>query len=372
MKKILHLSKYYAPYFGGIESVVKDLAVGCNDKHHSVDVLCFSKSDCATTSVDGVSVIYKKENFNLASTPFSAKYLIWFLNNYHNYDIIHCHAPNPFAFFTIFIAMLFTRFEPKVIIHWHSDIVNQKYLFYLFYPIQRFVLDRCSSIIVTSERYCNFSEQLSNYRHKCIVIPIGIKPLPEPCDSAVEDIMVKYPGRKIILSLGRHIYYKGFEDLIESVQHTDQSFVFLIGGVGPDTQKYERLISLYGLSSRIFLVGRISEKELSAYFKAAYLFCLSSNQKSEAFGVVQLEAMSFGIPVVSCNIEGSGVSWVNQHQVSGLICQPNSPSLLAACFNALTDVGERNRMGKRASTRFNELFTSEVMCAAILELYDKT
>lgn len=370
--KIIQLSKFYKPYFGGVESVVADISEGLHCINKDVEVVaCCKDGHSRNQLVDSVNVHYSKEWFSFSSTSFSLDYVRKVFDLCSRDNIFHVHLPNPLANFAILMAYLFKNREIRIIVHWHSDIIKQKKLLKLYAPLMNWLLEKAETIIVTSQRYLDASEQLSKFKNKCVVIPIGIDSISSlVCQDKVDSIKNLYKNKKIVFSLGRHIYYKGFEYLIESARDLDNAVV-IIGGSGPDTEKYKQLIIDNGVSDKVFLIGRIEDSELPSYFAAADVFCFPSTEKSEAFGVVQLESMSVSTPVVSSEIIGSGVPWVNKNNVSGLIFEPKSVVALSKCLNIiLTDDDLRADLSNGALSRFNSLFVKEKMISKINDVYE--
>ena len=147
--------------------------------------------------------------------------------------------------------------------------------------------------------------------------------------------------------------------------------VILIGGTGALEHELRREIEELGLQGKVSLLGRVSEEDLPAYYGACDVFCLSSVQKTEAFGIVQIEAMSCGKPVIATNIPHSGVSWVNAHGVSGLNVAPeNAKALAEAIVNVTQDPLDYQRYSQGAKKRYNELFTKEHMIEKCLNIYN--
>ena len=172
--------------------------------------------------------------------------------------------------------------------------------------------------------------------------------------------------------MGRLVAYKGYRYLVESAKYLDDDYIVLIGGTGPLKEELQREIEHLGLAGKVILLGRVSDEELPAYYGACKLFCLSSVQKTEAFGIVQIEAMSCGRPVVATNIPGSGVSWVNAHGVSGLNVTPGNARELAEAIKRITvneDVYREYSI--RAEKRYRDVFTKERMINDILKTYRK-
>ena len=367
MKKVVHLSKFYKPYKGGLEAVVSDI---CEGVQYPAVVLAADK-DCSEHKqiINNVVVFRSKEWVNVASTSLAPSYILDAIKNVSG-SIVHLHYPNPLANFAFFVSSFFLGDKCETVVHWHSDIVKQKYLLYLYMPLMKWSLRKAKVIIVTSEQYLEGSPLLRDYKCKCRVVPIGIDGLASRVECRkVKSIREKYNGKHIIFSLGRHIYYKGFEYLIKSALYVDDA-VFLIGGSGPDSSMYQNLIERYSLSDKVFLIGRVEDEDLASYYSAADVFCLSSIEKSEAFGVVQLEAMSVGTPVVSTDIPYSGVPWVNEDGVSGLICNPRDEVDLAEKINTIIkDESLKKSLSQGALNRFKENFTKEKMVESIENIY---
>ena len=369
MKKVIQLSKFYKPFSGGVESVVADISEGAANSYSISVVAVDPDNNLEIEEVNGVNVIRNNQLVNIASTPISFGYLIKSIGEVSG-NIIHAHYPNPLANLAIFFAWLSGKDISNLVVHWHSDIVKQKTILKFYKPLLNWSLKKAKRIIVTSPIYLEYSQQLKEFKDKCLIVPIGIDSIEYLVDEEkVEAIKEKYNNKKIIFSLGRHIYYKGFEYLIESAQYLEDA-VILIGGKGEDTQKYINLINKYNVADKVKLIGRIEDEDLSSYYAAADVFCLPSVEKSEAFGVVQLEAMSVGTPVVSTAVEGSGVSWVNKHENSGLICQPKSAISLAESLNLiLSDERLRNALSNGAKNRYCEYFKKEHMVNNVSKIY---
>jgi glycosyltransferase involved in cell wall biosynthesis len=365
---VIHLSKFYKPYSGGLESVVADIAEGIIN--YEVSVLAADPDNLnKSESINGVKVIRSKELMNIASTSIAPGYIFDVIKSCKN-NIIHVHLPNPMANIALFCAFLCGRDISNIVVHWHSDIVKQQGLLKLYQPLQTWLLNKAKKIIVTSQNYLDSSEPLQPFLNKCEVIPIGIDSIENRVDSnLVDSIKAKYKDKKIVFSLGRHIYYKGFEYLIEAARNVEGA-VFLIGGKGPDTESYSQKICEYGLQDKVFLIGRVEDDDLPSYYAAADVFAFPSIEKSEAFGVVQLESMSVGTPIVATDIQGSGVPWVNKHMISGLVCKPKNSADLAIVLNKILDDSElHQKLSHGAKQRYTELFTKEKMIMKIESIY---
>ena len=365
--KILHLGKYYPPHFGGIEKVNYDLVEGLNELGYSTDEICFNE-EFANIFEERKYKVYRAANlFKLNSTPFSFSIIKILRRIHHHYDIIHIHLPNP----TGAIALQLVNFKGKIVVHWHSDIIKQKILKKFYAPFQKALLKRADRIIVTSPPYLEGSDDLMEFKNKCEIIPIGIDETELICDEQFLSILREtYRDKRIIFSVGRLIYYKGFKYLIDAAKNLPDDFLILIGGTGELYDELQNQITTNHLESRVKLLGKIPADKLACYYKLCDVYCLPSSEKSEAFGVVQLEAMSFGKPLISTNIPFSGVPWINEHGNTGLVVPPkNSEALTEAIKLILSDQKTKEKFGSMAHHKFLKEFTAEKMCQRTANLY---
>ncbi len=364
--KILQLGKFY-PIYGGVEKVAYDLMTGLSEQGIRCDMLCAAtKGRSRVIPVnDNASVICCRTWLKAAATMISPAMISTLRKICKTYDIIHVHHPDPMACLALFLS----RYKGKVILHWHSDIQKQKLLLMLYRPLQQWLLRRADLIIGTSPVYLAESPHLENTRKEMACLPIGV-PAMKTSERMAEMIKARYPGRKIVFSLGRLVHYKGFCHLIEAAQYLDNSYIVLIGGNGKLKDELQEKINTLGLQDKVKLLGRVSDEDLPGYYEACSIFCLSSVQKTEAFGIVQIEAMSCGKPVVATNIPHSGVSWVNAHGISGLNVTPgNAKELAEAITTIVEDENTYQRYAENAGKRYKELFTKERMIARCLEIY---
>ncbi len=369
--KILHFSKYYPPYYGGIETVAYDIVDGLNNNNIKCDVICFNdKNETVNDKVDNHNVFRASVFKEMFSTPLSLSIFNKFIKIVGNYNIIHIHHPNPIATLCCFLMSFFIK-DKKIIVHWHSDIIKQKKVKKIFLPIQNWMLNKASLIIVTSSVYGDNSRDLVSFSNKIKTIPIGIEDLSDNVNYLMlKSLKNKYEDKFVVFTLGRHIYYKGFEYLIRSANHLPDNVIILIGGAGELTDEYNEIILNNNLEDKVEIIGRIPSSDLSAYFSLCDIFCLPSIEKSEAFGVVQLEAMSFGKPLISTNIEGSGVSWVNKHMESGLVVENKSSKSLAKAILTIKDNEKlRMKLAFGSKQRFRNYFTKEIMVKSFIDTY---
>lgn len=366
--KILQLGKFY-PVKGGVEKVMYDLMYGLSSEGVKCDMMC--------AAVDGNTRIEKiNENaklivchswFKAAATMISPAMIAELRKKCSDYDIIHIHHPDPMACLALFLS----DFKGKVVLHWHSDILKQRFLLNFFLPLQRWLIKRADYIVGTSPVYLSKSPYLKSVEEKTLCIPIGV-PRMKPDEHGVRRIKERYHGKKIIFSLGRLIEYKGFTYLIGAASFLDDGYVILIGGEGELKDELQLQIDRNGLESKVKLLGRIEDKDLPDYYGACDLFCLSSVQKTEAFGIVQVEAMSCGKPIIATNIPGSGVSWVNADGVSGINVPPGDSKAIADAVMTITyNAKIYNEFCRCATERYENFFTQKKMIYGNINIYEK-
>jgi rhamnosyl/mannosyltransferase len=364
--KILQLGKFY-PIQGGVEKVMYDLVDGLSKRSIHCDMLCASSTN--KTQIIPLNYCCKiicmatfAKVFNTMISPLMILKL-WRIKK--NYDIIHIHHPDPMAA----LVFLMSAYKGIVILHWHGDIFKQKLMLKLFLPLQKWLINRANIIVGTTPIYVQCSPFLQKVQQKTICIPIGIDKVSLGKDT-INEIRKNYVDKKIIFSLGRLVEYKGFGYLIEAAKYLTDEYVILIGGEGKLKEELFFKIKKDELQNKVKLLGHIPSTDLPSYYTACDLFCLSSIWKTEAFGIVQIEAMSCGKPIVATNIKGSGVSWVNMHNVTGInVVTANSKELADAIIYLLSNPIRYEKFSNAALKRYNELFRKEIMINKCIDLY---
>lgn len=371
MATIVHFGKYYFPDPGGIESVTASLAKGAAFAGHTVSVVCFKKTHASNEEViDGVRVIRTPIAKLMASQPLGFKYALQCLSAAKNADVVHLHVPNMLGA----ICALFIPMTTRLLVHWHSDVLNKGFLGKLFRPLEFALLHRADSVVATSQVYADASETLAWVPNKITVVPIGVPDAKRNADSLQlpPALRAQIGSKKIVLAVGRLVPYKGFNVLIEAAQHLSKGAVVVIVGGGPLQKEFQQAVECGGLQERVVLAGKLSAAALHMLFEQASLFCLPSTYRAEAFGVVLLEAMSYGLPIVASDIPGSGVPWVNQHGVSGLNVPVGDPKALAeACNQILLSPELRSRFAEGARKRFQAEFTEDVSVKRMIVTYER-
>ena len=267
------------------------------------------------------------------------------------------------------MALLLSRYKGRVILHWHSDIIKQKFFLTLYKPLQSWVIRRAELIIGTTPVYVSKSPYLQKVQDKVRSIPIGIRPV-EYDTSTAEAIRRKFSGCKIIFSLGRLVEYKGFKYLIEAASLLPDDYKVVIGGTGPLRDELEEQIRRSGLEDKVILTGYLSDEKVKSWYGSCDVYVVSSIMKTEAFCIAQVEAMSCRKPVVCTDIPGSGTSWVNKNGVSGINVRPENPVEIAdAVLSMTSDADTIDRFSSGAFDRYEKMFKFERMIESLISLY---
>ncbi len=364
--KILQLGKFY-PIIGGVEKVMYDIVEGMSKRVDiCCDMLCASKNRHGKIiKLNRAKVICTPTWIKAFATMISPGMIIRLRQIKNDYDIIQIHHPDPMAA----LALWLSGYKGKVILHWHSDILKQRIALRLYKPLQDWLIRRADAIVGTTPKYLEFSPFLQGKCLKKICIPIGIDAI--FYDAAkVKALRDRYKEKKLIFSLGRLVEYKGYKYLVDAAKYLPNDYLILIGGNGPLKESLENLIAQNALQEKVLLLGRIQDEDLPTYYATCDVYVMSSVWKTEAFGIVQIEAMSCGKPVIATKIPGSGVDWVNENGVSGINVDPMDGKAIAdAVMHILSDEERYEKFSKGAKERYEKLFRKETMINSFSDLY---
>lgn len=363
--KVLHFYKtYYPDSFGGVEQTIFQLASASPSFGVEATVLALTpKRGDRIIQLNGHQVFRCRSNFKLASTDFSFSIFRRFKELLEEADIIHYHFPWPFMDLVHFVI------NPKIpsVVTYHSDIVKQKNLLQLYKPLRNRFLESVDAIVATSPNYRVTSDVLQHFQDKVEVIPIGLN----------KDL---YPGvnfnltlhwknileKKFFLFIGVLRYYKGLYILLDALALSD--FPTVIIGSGPIESELRAKAASLGLRNVIFL-GQLSDEDKVAILDLSYAIVFPSHLRSEAFGISLLEGAMFGKPMISSEI-GTGTSFINSDQETGIVVAPSSPKELNLAMIYLWNNPEvALKMGLKAAERFSKLFTADKMCEGYAALY---
>ncbi|MDB5875944.1 MAG: glycosyl transferase group 1 [Ramlibacter sp.] len=364
--RVCHLGKYYPPAHGGIESHVRTLASAQAELGPSVEVLCVNHEAGPTRRDRDAGVeVTRLGRAAKASKLDVCPELVPALRRVEA-DVLHLHVPNP----TMILALLRARVRTPLVVTYHSDVIKQKVLGALFRPLERLVYRQVRAILPTSPTYASGSSFLRPYGDRLQVLPHGIE-LAEYLDpsqadrEAAETLRARHPG-PLWMGCGRLVYYKGFVNAIRALSRVPGTLVLI--GEGPERAALEAEAKAVGVSDRVEFAGKVAR--LAPYYLAADAFWFPSNARSEAFGLVQVEAMAAGCPVINTAIPHSGVAWVSRHDKEGLTVPLDDPGALADAANRLiTEPGLRDRLAAAARVRAKAEFDHRVMARRSLDIY---
>lgn len=356
--RILHIYKDYFPVVGGIENHVKLLAEAQAMSGHDVSVLVTSRDH--RTHIDqikSVRVIFAARLATISSAPVS--FALPRMLAHEEPDIAHLHFPYPWGE----LANYFFGRARRTVVTYHSDIIRQKYLRAVYGLMIYRVLKRVDRILATSPNYMATSPVLRKFADKCTVVPLGV-------DVARFQNPPSTPkGKEVrLLFVGHLRYYKGLDYLLRAMSELPGVRLTIVG-TGPMDGQLRALAKKLRIEDRVAFEGQVSEAELPAHFAACDIFVLPASERSEAFGVVQLEAMAAGKPVI-CTEIGTGTSYVNVDGETGFVVPARDPHALAAAITKLIqDPGRRERMGAAGRARVSREFTLEKMVERVMKVY---
>lgn len=371
--RVVHLGKYYPPAPGGIESLVRDMAVAQAADGMNVTVHAFQHHKGQPTSHEtenGVQVFRHQRKASVAKLDISPGLLDHIRNCQP--DVIHVHVPNP----SMILALLASRgvlAKAPVVVGYHADVVRQKLRSLLFRPLERRFYRHVAAITAPSPVHIESSEFLRPYKNRLHSVPLALKLdeylNPTAADMAEADRLRQSAPGPIWLACGRLVYYKGFVTAIAALsQSRTRDGQLWIIGTGPDRDSLEAEARRLGVADRVRFLGHV--KRTVPYYQAANSFWFPSNARSESFGLAQVEAMASGCPVINTAIPNSGVSWVSQHGVSGLTVPVGNSTELARCADLLaTDHSLRDHYAAGARQRAMAEFDIRVMVSRLNMLY---
>ncbi len=396
MLRILHLGKFFPPFAGGIENFLADLMIAQEQQGYQVAALVHDhqpqwsrflapiqseKSDL-TMNLFTSSLLYRVPCYGrLLYAPISPQFPFWLAKVLSQFKphLLHLHLPNTSAFWVRWLPA--ARKIPWVI-HWHADVItpfNKKLaLAYVtaYRPLEQRLLSQAQAIIATSTPYLTSSLPLQPWLSKTQVVPLGIAltrlPVPAPHSEAIRWAESQWqPGVSRILCVGRLTYYKGHEILLQAMTQLTGGQLILIG-TGELRPRLEQVIKDLNLSQRVNLLGPGSNEQLIALLNTCDMFCLPSLERTEAFGVVLLEAMRYAKPIVASAIPGSGIGWVVTDQQTGLLVPPQDSAALAKQLQLLINTPSlRYQLGQNGQRKFMQQFHIQPVARKITEVYQQ-
>lgn len=367
MKKlrVLQVNKFYYPEVGGIEKIAQDIAEGLKDMVNMKVLVCQEKGKSNLEIINGVKVLRSGSIGTFWSMPISLSFIKYFRSSVKDADVLQCHMPFPL----IDLAYFLSNYKGRTVLWWHSDIIRQKKAMFLYKPFMYYILNKADAIIVATQGHIDSSEYLKKYSHKCKIVPYGIDY--QKIVSGISEkkmLLTEEERTKKILFIGRLVYYKGVEVLINAMNKVHDAELFIVGD-GNLRQGLEELSIGIGLGNRVHFLGELDDDELKACLRDCDIFVLPSIANSEAFGIVQIEAMSYGKPVINTSLP-TGVPYVSIDGETGITVAPNNVHELSRALQKLIDNNElREIMGKNGIDRVHKFYNKEIMLKQIYDIY---
>ena len=367
--RVLHAFKiYYPEVYGGIPYAIEKMMKVRPDLFDHHLLVCSTDPDAPDNRMDGVTRV--RSLGNLMSLPIAPTYPLRLWQQMKEADIVILHAPFPLADLVLGLGL---RPQVPVIVYWHSDIVSQKFFGRLLRPLLMRTLQRAKRILLSDERILHRKELAEAFSTKLVAVPYAIDldrfTLTDVERHQVHEIRARYP--RLVIAVGRLVKYKGFDVLIEAARSIDGTI--LIVGEGIERDALQTAIDAANLGNRVHLIGSLAERDLIVHLHAASLYALPSTTNAETFGIVQLEAMAAGLPVVNTRLE-TAVPLVARDGQEAITVPPGSAMAFAEAVNILlNDEVRRERFAAAALQRAQDFSTEtygHVVAQAILDSVD--
>lgn len=349
---------------GGIEQVIYQLAEGGQALGIESEVLSLSSRGTLRDVRLGSHITHTANlDLHLASTGFSLSAFREFRELAARADIINYHFPWPF----MDIVHFSSNIRKPFIVSYHSDIIKQRILRTLYRPLMDKFLGAAERIIVASPNYLETSPVLRRHRRKCEIIPIGLDSSTYPAPSVAKlNEWKNRVGERFFLFVGALRYYKGLKFLIDAAART--GFPVVIAGRGPEEAALKAQARCLNASNVMF-VGAVPDEDKAALLSLCQCLVFPSHLRSEAFGISLLEGAMYAKPLISCEI-GTGTTYINLHENTGLVVPPEDPLALA---NAMTQLWESSSLamclGSNARERYLSHFTGRMMVQGYADVY---
>lgn len=376
--RIIHIAKYFPPDPGGIEYLVQKLALEQAQAGHEILVLAHAGQQPPGTirPMPGLTVkryrVWARGGRGYAPLAPGLLLKAGFLRGFKP-DLVHLHCPNPVG------LILKPPAKIPLILHWHSDVVFPEnrspalWQLKLWRFFEQGLLARAARIVTTSPHYAETSRTLQNYLPKVRVAPLGLPPEPEAAAAgspgAAAAWLAARPVGSRLLTIGRLSHYKGLGVLLEALAQMPQAALCLIGQ-GEERARLEAWRDRLDLGERVFFAGQVDEAEKERCLALADVFCLPSLDRTEAFGLVLLEAMRAGKACLATSVAGSGMSYALDEGRAGILVAPGRAEPLAeAASRLLADHELRLALAKAGRERFFRCFTMSAVAAQVENIY---
>ena len=362
--RVLHLGKFYPPVRGGMETALQTLCAGQNETVQSRALVMNRARKTTHEVVQGVNVTRVASWMTVGAVAVAPGLPMWLARA--KADVIVIHEPNPMALLAYFIV----RPAAPLIVWYHSEVIRPDRRYRLFYrPLLEFALRRVARVVVASPPMID-APALAAVAEKSTVITYGLEPDRYLATATISEraTSLRQAARgPLLLFIGRLVAYKGLDVLIQALVDVDAQLAIV--GDGPRRADIQARVAALGLSERVRVVGEVSDDERLAWLHACDALVLPSTTRQEAFGMVQLEAMMCGRPVVSTDLP-TGVPWVNLNGTTGLVVAAGDVAALRTALQQIVaDTDLRAAMGAAARQRATTVFTADRMRSAAANLF---
>jgi glycosyltransferase involved in cell wall biosynthesis/ABC-type polysaccharide/polyol phosphate export permease len=362
---VLHIFKvYYPDLFGGTLTVIRDICASLKDQFTAAILVCSNSSGQQRIMVDDVAVERVHSFGDVLSLPAAPTFPWRLWRRIAEHDLLALHAPFPLA--DLVFAFGLGRSRPLVV-HWHADIVTHAGLRRFIEPLMRRTLQRASAIIVSDPVLVDATPLLREFADKCHAVPFGVD-VAKYDWPALKLERVNERGR-LVLACGRLVPYKGFDVLVRAAVR--RNFEVWIVGEGREREQLEALIAELGVQDRVRLLGSVPEAERVKLMRIADVFVMPSVTNAETFGLVQLEAMAAGRPIVNTALD-TGVPHVARDGVEAITVPPGDAQRLGDAIESLiNDPARRARMGQAARQRAVTTYSTTAFKEGVETVYRK-
>lgn len=360
--RVLHTFKLYRPATGGVISVMRDL-IESAPPDVSSSVLACRRGGSAQSVVGRADVRRSHAPLEVMSLPLAPMYPFRQFSMARDSDLVASHSPFPLAEIT---CATVSRWMPPYVVHWHSEVIAQKRVAQLLGPLTRRYLDRAAAVLVSTPGHIEISPWLRDYREKCHVVPFGIDAGRTVAATKPTALPDAWP-EKFGLFLGRLVPYKGLTVLLDAV--ADSPVPVVVAGSGPLAGMLRQEIARRGIGDKLLLLGEVSEQEKAWLLQNARFLVLPSTGANETFGVVQLEAMAAGLPIINTDAH-PGIGWVARDDREALTVPSGNPAHLAGAMRKLAmDDVMAGEFGQAARERVANVFTFDRFVRDIFSIY---
>ncbi|MCS4509742.1 glycosyltransferase [Xylophilus ampelinus] len=375
-RRVLHVGKFFPPHVGGMEVFLSDLVHA--QRAQGLEAFALVHGEPLPDDPDWL--VRVPVQAHLLYAPIAAGFPLALARAIARFrpQVLHLHMPNNSVFWA---STLPSALALPWVVHWHSDVVPSRIrglvaaAYRAYRPFEWTVLERAERIVVTSPPYLEHSVPLRPWLRKCVVVPLGLDVTP-PMDLGhpppARDAAHWRAGAFRLLSIGRLAYYKGFETLVRAVSATP-GVELLIAGDGELRTPLEALVRAHAMAGeppRVRLLGKVSDAVKAELLGNCELFCLPSRERTEAFGMVLLEAMRHARPCLVSDLPGSGMPWVVREAKAGECVPLQDVAAWKAAIQRLQhDPARRKRYGRAGRDALHARFSIDACVTGLAAAY---